>query len=238
MSFKVGDIVEISSNNGLRYKIACVLKTEVGLKKLGNELSTNTLWCQKDNIKLASHEESNKEPKFKIGDRVSFENNSHGDRHVFTINSMYFRGDGSEGYWYLPKEKGMMYDEYYESDIELAPYEESNKEPKKYDTNKPMMSLIRPEFQLELAKALTYGFDKYDEKIGDTPNYLKGEGFHYSKIINSLERHLNAFKRGVKIDDESGIEHLVLAAVNIMFLHTYENSDKGIDDRELLNEKK
>ena len=103
--------------------------------------------------------------------------------------------------------------------------------PKKYNDNKPMMSLIRPEFQLALAEALTYGYTKYEEQRGDLQNYLKGDGFHYSTIIDSLERHLNAFKSGINIDDESGLEHLALAAANIMFLHTYEQCERGIDDR-------
>ena len=107
--------------------------------------------------------------------------------------------------------------------------------PKKYNENKPMMSLIRPEFQLGLAEALTYGYNKYSEKKGDIQNYLKSDGFHYSTIIDSLERHINAFKMGEDIDPESGIHHLSLAASNLMFLHTYEHSNKGIDDRIVLN---
>mgnify|MGYP003640509256 CR=1 FL=1 len=113
-----------------------------------------------------------------------------------------------------------------------------SKEPTKYNSGKPLMNLVRPEFVKGVAEALTYGATKYDEKRGDTPNYLKGEGFHYTTLLDSLERHLNSFKSGVDIDEESGIHHLLLAATNIMFLHTYEVSDKGVDDREVLNEKK
>ncbi len=108
--------------------------------------------------------------------------------------------------------------------------------PKKYNANKPMMSLIRPEFQLGLGKALTYGYTKYGEERGSEPNYLKGNGLYYSEVLDSLERHINAFKSGVGIDEESGVEHLLLAAANLMFLHTYENSDKGKDDRTVLND--
>lgn len=103
--------------------------------------------------------------------------------------------------------------------------------PKKFDNGKPRMDLIRPEFTEAMGKALGFGADKYSEQRGEIPNYLKGEGFHYSKIIASLERHFNSFKKGVDIDEESGIEHIVLVAVNAMFLHSYLNSTKGIDDR-------
>jgi len=111
-------------------------------------------------------------------------------------------------------------------------------EPKKYNDNKPMMSLIRPEFQLDLARALTYGYTKYGEQRGDIQNYLKGDGFHYSTILDSLQRHLNAFQSGIDIDEESGLNHLSLAAANLMFLHTYQNSGKGTDDRVNIKELK
>lgn len=110
-----------------------------------------------------------------------------------------------------------------------------NNIPKKLDQNKPMMSLIRPEFSRALAEALTYGFTKYNEQRGDIQNYLKGEGFHYSRIYDSLQRHLTAWYSGENIDPESGLHHLALASANLMFLHTYEISEKGIDDRIILN---
>jgi hypothetical protein len=107
----------------------------------------------------------------------------------------------------------------------------SKEAPKKHDSGKPRMDLVRPEFTLALADALAYGASKYEEQRGDIPNYLKGEGFHYSKIIASLERHIAAFKSGIDTDEESGRSHLALAAANLMFLSTYSLCDKGIDDR-------
>lgn len=123
------------------------------------------------------------------------------------------------------------------ADVDLVKiYKEA---PKKYNTGKPMMSLIRPEFQLALAGALTYGYEKYGEKRGEIQNFLKGDGHYYSSIIDSLERHINAFKSGQNYDvGESELHHLSLAAANLMFLYTYETSDKGIDDRVVLDEKK
>lgn len=103
--------------------------------------------------------------------------------------------------------------------------------PLKFDQGKPRMDLIRPEFTLGLGEALAYGANKYKEEIGKTPNYLKGEGLNYSNIIGSLERHIAQWKMGVDIDEESGLHHLQLAAANLMFLYTYEKSDKGVDDR-------
>ena len=105
----------------------------------------------------------------------------------------------------------------------------------KFNKDKPMMNLVRPEFTRYMAEALTYGFNKYSEEVGSIPNYLKGKGFNYSTIIDSLERHINSWKSGEDIDEESGKSHLILAAVNLMFLHTYTISDKGIDDRIVLD---
>lgn len=106
----------------------------------------------------------------------------------------------------------------------------------KLDKGKPRVDLIRPEFLLSLGEALSYGFNKYNETVGDTPNYLKDEGFHYSRLIGALERHLYKFKMGIDIDDESGLEHIIQVAVNAMMLHSYRVSKKGIDDRINLEE--
>lgn len=106
--------------------------------------------------------------------------------------------------------------------------------PKKYNKGKPRTDLISGEFTLALGKALGYGADKYDEVKGETPNYLKGEGFLYSDLLGALERHLAKFKSGINLDNESGLEHIIQVAVNAMFLYNYRISDKGIDDRIIL----
>ncbi len=117
---------------------------------------------------------------------------------------------------------------------------EYNKEevPKKYDENKPMMHLVRPEFVKGLAEVLTQGHHKYSEERGEIPNYLRGGGFHYSKVYDSLQRHLNTWFSGDSIDEESGKNHLLHAAANIMFLYKYEISNKGVDDRYVLDKNK
>lgn len=115
------------------------------------------------------------------------------------------------------------------------PLKNSSGKPQKLDDGKPRMDLIRPEFLIELGIALEYGQNKYNEQIGEVPNYLKGKGFHYTRLIGSTLRHFTKWCSGTRIDEESGINHLILAAVNIMFLFTYDTSDKGIDDRTFLD---
>ena len=109
--------------------------------------------------------------------------------------------------------------------------------PTKYDEDKPRLDLIRPEFLIEIGKALEFGQKKYNEQVGETPNYLKGRGFYYTRLIASTLRHFTSWCSGVQIDNESGINHLILAAVNIMFLFTYDISNNGIDDRVILDKK-
>jgi hypothetical protein len=111
---------------------------------------------------------------------------------------------------------------------------EEDKVPKKYNAGKPMMSLVRPEFTTAIAEVLTYGFEKYDEKRGDIQNYLKGDGFHYSEIYDSLQRHLNEWFQGVDLDSETKRSHLAHAGANLMFLLTYSLTEKGTDDRIVL----
>lgn len=183
--------------------------------------------------------------KFKIGERVRLNTNLYDDErytynNVIVENGMIVTITGRHGndYYIKGDSKGdtmMFFGEHNFQSVEDFS-EESVNVPKKYNDNKPIMSLIRPEFQLALAQALTYGASKYEEKRGDVPNYLKGNGFNYTTIIDSLERHLNAFKAGINIDEESGLHHLSLAAANIMFLHTYEQCEKGVDDRIKLEE--
>lgn len=123
------------------------------------------------------------------------------------------------------------------AELSLLEERDSENTPVKHDQGKPRMDLIRPEFTLELGKALAYGADKYNEKHGEIPNYLKGGGFNYSKILASLERHIAQWKGGENTDEESGLSHLAHAAVNVMFLLTYELTDKGVDDRVKLEKK-
>lgn len=106
--------------------------------------------------------------------------------------------------------------------------------PKKFNSGKPRTDLISGEFILGLGQALQYGAEKYGEDKSDVPNYLKGEGHLYSDLIGSLERHAAYFKSGVNIDEESSIEHILLVAVNAMFLYNYRISGSGIDNRVIL----
>jgi hypothetical protein len=169
--------------------------------------------------------------KFKAGDKVRFLKHSF-DEDYFEIGEVLTvsgekKTNGIDSFYSTKDDTPFIFVD----QVELVEASENSNVPKKYNDNKPMMSLIRPEFTKALAEALSYGAVKYQEEKGDTPNYLKGGGFLYSDIIDSLERHLNSFKTGINLDEESGLEHIIQVAVNAMFLHSYRVSGLGKDDR-------
>ena len=94
----------------------------------------------------------------------------------------------------------------------------------KFDKDKPKMSLIPQLAKLELAKAMTYGSEKYDDF-----NHLNGH--HYSKLTNAIERHLTSFNLGEDIDPTSGCHHLAHIAANAMMLYDIIQLHPELDDR-------
>ena len=79
---------------------------------------------------------------------------------------------------------------------------------------------------------MTFGAKKYDD-------WNWARGFDWSRILDSLHRHIGAWQSGEDLDQETGISHLAHASCNIMFLQYFELFDIGKDDRRYkqLNEK-
>lgn len=97
----------------------------------------------------------------------------------------------------------------------------------KFDAGKLRYGLIPPEATEGLARVLTYGAKKYKpnnwQQCEDTDRY-----------VDALYRHLEAWRKGEKRDQESGLLHLEHALTNISFLLWFErreddNNDKNID---------
>jgi len=97
----------------------------------------------------------------------------------------------------------------------------------KHDIGKPRYELIAPEFLHGLAKILTFGAEKYDDR-----NWEKGMA--WGRPFGALQRHLWAWWNGEEIDAETGKSHLHHAACCLMFLSAYEARNIGLDDRKLL----
>lgn len=103
----------------------------------------------------------------------------------------------------------------------------------RYNAGKPRHALISAWAMEGLALVLTKGAVKYTtaESSGDH-NWRKG--LSWQDTIDSLKRHLNAFERGIDIDDGpegSGLPHIDLLMCNAMFLSEFQKLARGKDDR-------
>jgi len=82
----------------------------------------------------------------------------------------------------------------------------------KYDSGKPLFSLIPPHALEEVAKVLTKGAEKY------APDNWKKVPHLMERYEDAAGRHLNSFSKGDYVDDETGLEHLAHAACCLLFM--------------------
>jgi hypothetical protein len=99
----------------------------------------------------------------------------------------------------------------------------------KSDTGKTQWDLMPFEAVEEINKVLEFGAIKYAAH-----NWKVNSGFKWTRLFNSLLRHLFAWIRGEDNDPESGLSHLSHAGCNILFLIYYsKHKDRFTkDDRE------
>ena len=90
----------------------------------------------------------------------------------------------------------------------------------KFDSGKPMIDLIVPEFIVGMAKILTMGAEKYG-----TENWKRG--LEYSRLYAALQRHALAYHSGEHYDSESGLNHMLHVACNAMFIFWYKEVYKN-----------
>ncbi len=97
------------------------------------------------------------------------------------------------------------------------------KEGTKHDEGKTRYDLWSPYALDETARVLTLGAQKYEA-------YNWSKGIKYSRVFGALLRHLWAWYRGERYDDEWGLNHLAHAMCCLMFLLHYDlNSEKYTD---------
>ena len=82
----------------------------------------------------------------------------------------------------------------------------------KFDKEKLRYDLLPPEILEAAATIFTFGANKYGAN-----NWQKLEDFD-NRYYAALERHIQAWRKGEKVDKESGESHLSHALVNVMFL--------------------
>lgn len=83
---------------------------------------------------------------------------------------------------------------------------------RKYDTAKPAMDLMPPLMEVEVAKVLTFGAQKYDAE-----NWRHVPDLH-TRYRSAAKRHINALKQGQMVDEESGLHHAAHAICCLMFI--------------------
>ena len=97
------------------------------------------------------------------------------------------------------------------------------------DSGKTNWSLMPFEALEEINKVLEFGATKYSAN-----NWQEGTGFKYSRVLNSLLRHVFAFMRGEDKDPESGLSHMAHAGCNVLFILYYlkKKTRYANDDRQ------
>ncbi len=95
---------------------------------------------------------------------------------------------------------------------------EPTKEFMKDDKEKPLVSLVEPDFILGIAEIMTQGAIKYEEN-----NWKKCK--QPKRYLNALLRHLLEYWRGNKIDKESGKSHLYHIGFNAMALDYFDRKE-------------
>lgn len=102
--------------------------------------------------------------------------------------------------------------------------EENKQLADRFNSGKNRLSLVPHELVEEVGKVMSYGASKYSPN-----NWRKGQS--WMGVIDSLERHLLAFKKGEDIDPESGLLHLGHIGCNIAFLLNFMKTHNELDDR-------
>jgi uncharacterized HAD superfamily protein len=95
----------------------------------------------------------------------------------------------------------------------------------RYNTDKLEFSLLPTHALEETIRVMMYGSKKYDKN-----NWKRG--LSWTSIIDCIERHLSAIKKGEDFDPESGLLHASHVVANALFLTEYYKIYPQGDDRQ------
>ena len=93
----------------------------------------------------------------------------------------------------------------------------------KYDGDKAQYGLLPPDSLKAVAEVMTAGAKKYSAN-----NWC---GLEISRVLDALERHINAFKSGEDYADDSKQHHLAHAMANCMMGYHIMMNKPDQDDR-------
>jgi hypothetical protein len=98
----------------------------------------------------------------------------------------------------------------------------------KFDDGKVDWSLVPFKALEGMVRVLEFGAKKYAAH-----NWRQGGGFKFTRILNSLMRHVFAYAAGEDTDPESGLNHIWHAQCNLLFLAMYISNKEHFtgDDR-------
>lgn len=102
---------------------------------------------------------------------------------------------------------------------------------KKFDSEKPDLSLLPKEPLWEIATVLTKGANKYGR-------YNWMEGIEISRLLAASMRHITQFNDGEDRDPELQTVHLANACCNLMFAMWMLQHRPDLDNRRKSNEQK
>lgn len=94
----------------------------------------------------------------------------------------------------------------------------------RYNTGKLKWSLVSWKALGPMVRVLMFGAEKYDDH-----NWKKG--LNWTEILESMQRHMNAFIDGEDDDPESKLSHVGHILCNAMFLSYMFLFRKDLDDR-------
>jgi hypothetical protein len=101
---------------------------------------------------------------------------------------------------------------------------EDTKLGKRFNEGKAPLDQIPYEAEEAIAKVLLYGQTKYGKN-----NWR--DGLPYSQLIGCAKRHIGKFNKGLDLDDESNLNHVYLAATNLVMLIWMIENRADLDDR-------
>jgi len=90
----------------------------------------------------------------------------------------------------------------------------------KDDAGKPRFGLIPPKAERSVAEVLTFGAEKYDAEAWR--RLEDGE----RRFLDAALRHINAFRDGEKLDQESKNHHLAHAISCLLFVLELDFNDE------------